>query len=196
MSADEIAKESVAALHALESVRIAGTAPSDGEIVEMDLALDSTGNCEGTVGLGGGTAEVIAADGQQYLRGDEGFWKSTVGEKDAGAVMSLLGDKWAKVPAGTEGVSSFCELDKFLSGFDEDEIKGSKISKGQLTEIDGVAVLELTSVERDGTYKLWVATEGEPYIVRVKGDSAEKGTLTFSEFNEPVDPDVPDADEI
>ncbi|OSC50857.1 hypothetical protein B5181_39910, partial [Streptomyces sp. 4F] len=63
------------------------------------------------------------------------------------------------------------------------------------TEVDGEDALKLTKRTSGGeTLALYVATEGEPYILKSTTEGGKSpGSVTFSEYNEPVNAEQPPA---
>lgn len=193
LSAKKIADQSEKAMKALHSLTFDASITQDGEKLRLELSADRDGTCVGTIGFGGVTGELLSVDGAEYLRGDEAFWTKTAGA-DAKAVVTLLGDRWAKLDGGDQ-FSSFCDLDEF---FDEiDKTSGATTqTKGKTAEIGGLEAVEITSNEDGGTVHGWVATEGKHYLLKVEQvGGKEPGTVTFSNFDEPVDAKTPAKDE-
>lgn len=188
---------------ALSSMRVQGTVSEAGEETKLNLALNTDGNCEGTVGVKDGTAQLISVDGVDYLKGDEAFWKASSGGDEATAeqIITLLGDRWAKVPADDGGGSSFgevCDLDNFLEDFTSGS--GGDYTLGETTEVDGIPAVELIeddSITGEKTTALVGTEDGQHYILSlssVGGDS--DGEITFSEFDEPVQAKAPDPSDV
>jgi hypothetical protein len=190
LSAKEVALKATDEMLHLRSVHIAGKVTNEGETVAMDVSVDNEGNCAGTVTIRGGTAEIIATGGDQYIRGDEAFWKSTAGAQ-ASYVLRLLDGRWAKVPAAEGGsFAEVCSIEKFLQGLDRDGIDATAMSRGQVEDVGGIEALEILSDEEDGTGHVWIATEGPPYMLKLQIPGSEEA-LFFTEFDEPVAPEVP-----
>lgn len=198
--ADEFADQSVKKIEAqvkkdmasVKSLTMNGSFSQDGTTTTLELSADTRGNCVGTLGTAGGSAQVLSLDGASYIKADEKFWTAQAGPQGA-QIGSVLGDKWAKLPAGAGGFDQFCDLDNFLDelGTDDDD---AKVTKGQLKEIDGQQALELTSSDSEGTSTGWVSAEDEHYFLRLEKKGTGGGSFTFSDFNEPVEADKP-ADE-
>lgn len=189
----KIVEDAVAAMKGLNSVRFKGSVPGDSGQTELDLAVDSDGNCSGTVGAEGGTAQIIVADGQQFLKGDEAYWIASLDETRGPTMSNLVGDRWVQLPESAQSFDSFCNLDSFLGEF---EVEDAPETKGDLDEIDGLSVISLTEEEDGGTTTTWIATDDPHYVVRIENDGDEAGQIDFSDFDEPVDAEAPPADEI
>src|SRR6187551_3281497 len=62
-SGDEIAAEAKSDMKDLDEVTFSGEITSDGDTVTLDVQASSAGDCTGSIGIGGGTAEILAKDG-------------------------------------------------------------------------------------------------------------------------------------
>lgn len=202
--ADDFADQSVKKIEAqvnkdmgsVRSLTMDGSFTQSGEKTTLELTADTDGNCVGTLGVKGGSADVLSVDGSSYIKADKGFWKAQAGAQGA-QIVSVLGDKWAKLPAGAGGFDQFCDLDNFLDEITKDDKSGdNKVTKGDLTEIDGQQALQIDSQDSDGTSTGWVAAEGKHYFLKLEKGGDEGGTFEFSNFNEPVKADKPADDEV
>jgi hypothetical protein len=181
-------------MQSLTSMTMSGAITSRGDQLEVDLVITTDSTCSGTMGIGGGVAQILAVDGTSYLKGDQAFWTATGGPQGA-AVLETIGDKWAQLPSGSS-FESFCDLDALLDQFDEEK-PGTTVTKGEVGELAGEPTVQLITEEKGGTTTTWVTTGEQHYIIqieRVGGD--QPGTITLSEFNEPLDVTAPTAEEI
>ncbi|WP_455357336.1 hypothetical protein [Streptomyces sp. SYSU K217416] len=208
LPAAEIAEKGVDATKGADSLRIKGGIRSDEDgtrtDTRVDLALNKKGDCEGTVGIDGATAEIVKSGKATYLKGDSAFWKEAAAQDDgsdgaAGDMLAeLLKGRWLKVPAGAEGtgdLAEVCDLDSLLKNMDADDTDG--VTKGKAAEVDGKPAITLTEKEDGGTTTVYVATEDEPYILKVtKAGGDEPGEMTLTDYNKPVKPKAPPADEV
>ncbi|NNN37079.1 hypothetical protein HLK59_43400 [Streptomyces sp. S3(2020)] len=193
LTGGEIADRAVEATTGASSLRMKGDVPDDGSggTIEIDMALNKQGECAGTMSVGGqGKADLIKVGDTVYMKYDEAFLRAqSKGEKksDVDAAVALLAGKWTKMSAKGEDakdIAGFCDLDTVLG--DADDVDSDAL-RGKTTTVDGTPAIVLQ--ERDGKerYTLYVATEGKPYLLRVDSASAsDPGTLTFSEYDEPV----------
>lgn len=184
----EIQDAAVKDMKALESLKMEGSITQAAGDLELAMSVNTDGQCRGTLTTAGASAEIISTTDASYIKADEAFWANTTGGEEQGkAIMKMIGDKWAKLPAGEEGFSSICDLDELLKdlGDDKDE---KKATKGDTSEVDGTEAIEIIQKDGDETTTTWVATEGEHYILKMeKKGGDESGSFTFSEFDEPVE---------
>lgn len=80
-SADEIVKTAKADMADLKAVKVSGSVTSDGQQIDIDLQASSEGDCTGTIGIAGGSTELLGVDGSTWMRPDEAFWQATAGTR-------------------------------------------------------------------------------------------------------------------
>lgn len=88
-------------LLAASGVRYDGTVRSDGKPVHLTLTVFAGGAASGTLTAGPEHADVVAADGDTYLRAAASFWKSYGGETEHAADYA---GRWTKAPANLPGL--------------------------------------------------------------------------------------------
>lgn len=200
-SGNDIADAAKADMKELDAVKYAGEITSDGSTVSLDVQADSDGNCTGSIGLGDGTAELLATDGTNWFRPDEAFWRAQAPDQ-ADAIIAAVGDKW--VVDTDESFAQFCDLDAFFENIfsSDDSDDGSDTSQDSeyevtgTEELDGQEVVTVEQTDEEGTTTGYVLIEGEHYLLKIErtvGD--EPGTVDFSEFNEEFEVEAPAEDE-
>ncbi len=192
-SAEEIQDETVAAMRSAKSMTMefeqTGT-----QRITANMALTKSGECTGTIGMDDATAEVLRVDGTTYMKPDAKFWEQNAGSPEqAQLVEATVGDRWVEAGSGQDEFATFCDLDTLLKGIDED--KGDKkdnTEKGDEGEVRGTPTITLVSKEDGETTTVHIATEGEPYILRMENEGGdEPGSAEFSKFDEKVDVEAP-----
>jgi hypothetical protein len=199
-SADAVAAKAVEATRQAKSVHMKGdTRLPDGSTVTIDVAVDQEKNCQGTIDTGKGRAEVRHTEATLYLRGDEQYWRTALQQQPDAArqVVPEVQGKWVKMPAGDAAVAGVCDKQGFIAAMDEDESERKDLRRGSTTEVDGEEALQLTKKTAQGErLGLYVATEDEPYILRATSEGGKNpGSMTFSDYDEPVRPEQPPAGE-
>ncbi|MFG3550397.1 hypothetical protein [Streptomyces sp. NPDC047725] len=199
LSGDEIADRALKATTGARSLRMTGDVADDesGGTIRIDMAMDRQGECAGTMSLDGqGEAELIKTGDTLYMKYDERFLRAqSEGEPkaDTDAAVALLAGRWTKTSAtgqDAEDMTGFCDLDAMLD--DAEGSGGTDVTRGKTTTVDGTPAIVLH--EKDGTDRttLYVATEGEPYLLRFESASEkDPGALTFSAYDEPVGAKAP-----
>lgn len=207
LSADEISDRALEATTGARSLRMTGDVPDEesGGTIRIDLALDREGECAGTMSMDGqGEAELIKTGDAVYMKYDERFLRAqSKGEPqaDTEALVSLLAGRWTKMSAtgpDAKDMTSFCDLDSMLNDTDGDADDSDPVlTRGEATTVDGTPVLVLWETDGADRSKLYIASEGKPYLVRFESKSEnDAGTLTFSDYDEPVPADAPTGDVI
>jgi len=193
-SAEKIQQQVVADMKELKSLRLAGDIDNAGQVLGLDLALNTDGACAGSIAMSGATGKLIAGPQGQFLKGGKAFWTAAVGDKEAAAqITKALGDKWAKMPDEGAGFASFCDLDELLSEFDAVDAENSTIEVGDVVDLAGSSVVPLVSKDGEGQETTaWVSLEAPHYIMQLKSGAAESsGTVTLSDFDIAVDAQAP-----
>ncbi|MEV3853388.1 hypothetical protein AB0J38_03590 [Streptomyces sp. NPDC050095] len=199
-SADRIAADAVKATKEADSMHMKGTVrQSSGESVTVDLSVDQSKNCEGSIGSNGARADIRHSDATLYLRGDEQYWRSALkGQPGGDRVVPKVKDKWVKAPADDAMTQGLCDKQGLLASMDEDTSERTGMKKDEsTTDVDGTKAVRLTKKTSDGrTLALYVAAEGKPYILRTTEQGGKQpNTATFGAYGKKVSPQKPPADE-
>lgn len=198
LPAEEIALEAHDATEVVQ-LRAKGKMTFWSEQLRMDLALNPQGDCAGTIGQGGNTAELIRADDASYVKGDADFWKAADVDSD---MVNQFADQWVKISdqlEGAEDLAELCALDSLLEPVVLSDLilGGPGVTKGEVHKVDGKLAIPVTAKDGDVTVRIEVATEGEPYILKLtESGSDEPRDVAFSEFNKPVKVKAPDAEDV
>ncbi|MEU3750796.1 MULTISPECIES: hypothetical protein [Streptomyces] len=225
LTPDEIGDRAITATQSATSLRMAGRVTADGQPLDIDFAVNERDECTGLMKIGGGTAELRRIDGITYMKGDEAFWRVSMAsqgmsEPQIGATIELVKGRWLKISpgqAGSSDLSGVCDLEGLLASLDEDRAEPGALVRGPDGEVDGTPVAtlvkretaeETTGEEPTGTATaepeatepevttVSVSQEGKPYILKmVKTGGEEPGSMTLSDFDEPVEVAVPPASE-
>ncbi|WP_405872033.1 hypothetical protein [Streptomyces sp. NBC_00005] len=211
LTADEIGDRAMTATTGASSLRLKGAIQddeSDGTI-KLDMALDKKNECAGTMGMGTqGKADLIKTGDTVYMKYDEAFLREqSKGESkaDVDAAVDMLAGKWTKMSAkgsDAKDIASFCDLDTVLGGAEDvgsgdsdgsDGSGGSSDSTADPTAtragtatIDGKKAVVLKVKDGKERYTMYVAATGKPYLLRLDSTAEDPGSLTFSDYDEPV----------
>nr|WP_203643724.1 hypothetical protein [Streptomyces sp. SID14478] len=198
-SADRIAADAVKATKEADSMHMKGTVQQQsGSSVTVDLSVDQSKNCDGSIGSEGSRADIRHTDGTLYLRGDEQYWRTALkGQPGGDKVVPKLKDKWVKAPADDSMTQGLCDKQGLVASMDENKSERTGMKKGSTTTVDGAKAVRLTRKTSDGrTLALYVATEGKPYILRTTATGGkEPNTATLSDYGKAVRPQAPPAGE-
>ncbi|CAM5514009.1 Lipoprotein OS=Streptomyces alboniger OX=132473 GN=CP975_27820 PE=4 SV=1 [Streptomyces alboniger] len=171
---------------------------SGGQTMAVDLAVDRKKNCDGTIRMQNARADVRQVDQTFYMRGDEAYWKTAFkGQPGADKAIPKLKDKWAKMPAGDDASEGMCDKQQLIASLDENKSERKGMKKSGTTTVGGQEAIKLIKKKSDGeTLALYVATEGEPYILRSSSEGGKTpNTATYSDYGKAVSPEKPAADE-
>jgi hypothetical protein len=193
-SGDKIATAAKADMKDLDEVKFSGDITSDGSKITLDVQASSAGDCTGTIGVGGGTAEIAAKDGTNWFRPDEAFWRANAGDQ-ADAVIAAVGDKW--VLDTDSNFSQFCDLDAFFDNLFKDDKDAGGYKTTGTDDVDGDKVVKVEQKDDKGSSVGYVLVDGKHYLVkleRTEGD--EPGHLDFTDFDKKFDVTAPADDDV
>ena len=198
-SGKQIAKDSKAAMKDLDAVKVSGSVKTGSQEITIDVQTNDDGDCSGSIGTGGGTAELLGVGGDVWFKPDEAFWKASAGDS-ASQILALVGDKWVVIPGNGDSFDQFCDIDKLLEQLLEvdDDAKDSDYVKGKVEKIDGDDVIPIDNMSKgSGTSTGYVLVDEPHYLVKIdKADGDNTGTVTFSEFDKEVEVEAPAADDV
>ncbi|GAA2782306.1 hypothetical protein [Streptomyces showdoensis] len=204
LTADQIADRAVAATRSATSLRMTGRVVSAGERLGVDFSVNDHDECTGAVRIQGGAAQLRQSGGVTYMKGDEGFWRSSMTSQgmppeQIGPTIELLKGRWLKITAGQAGSSDLggvCDLKSFLADLGKDTGR-TGLTRGPDGVVAGVPVATLVEHKPGGeTTTVSVSQRGKPYILKVvKTGGDEPGTLELSAYDKPVKVVIPPADE-
>lgn len=199
-SVKEITKAAGADMKGLQSLRISGDLEPNGQTLRIDMQSTTDGDCQGSVQIGDGTAEIVSSGGTYWMKPDQAFWEAQAPDQ-AAVIEQQVGDKWVTVPSGS-GLSEVCDLDNFLKAFDDssDDPSASPSNAGS-EQVDGQDAVKIAGKSDGQELTAWVATGDQHYILKIEvgggaGAGSGGGTLSFSDFDEPVDVQTPDPSDV
>jgi hypothetical protein len=184
----DIMKAATTDMGAVTSMHFTGDVTSSGKKIHVDLRTSTAGQCQGSFTIGKGTAQILASDGKAWMKPDHAFWEQQA-PAQAAQVEQLVGDKWVSIPMSS-GLSEVCDLDNLLTKLTPSSDKQAQDTKViGTTQVGGTDAVQVQGTSQQGdTVSAWVAA-GEPHHVLKLDvvDGSSPGTLTFSEFDTPLD---------
>lgn len=196
LSVEDIEKESKEAMGELTSLTYTLRTGSGATESVTEVSAEIDGDCAGTVDAAGSTTEFIRLkDGSSFMKADAAVWQAQAPDQ-ADQIIAMLGDKYAKMPSGQDPFGDPCDLEGLIESIieDDEDDEEAKITKGDVTDVDGVEALELTSVEGEETTTLWVSNE-DAWILKAEQQGAEGLTMEFADFDDVPDVEQPSKDE-
>lgn len=192
LSAEEMLDDANDTMGALRSVTVdATTTSSSSGAISSRFTTDLKSRCTSKVTwtATGASLEQIRIGETDYVRPNRAYlneWSSrsvTTGQ-----------NTWIKTPA------SKAQPGDGLSACTREFTSFGTATKGRPTKVDGTPALPLVVTDKEdkgGTYTFYVATEGEPYILKVVYKGAKYRTTTgYSAFDEPLDVQPPARTEV
>ncbi|HEX5088296.1 MAG TPA: hypothetical protein VFV89_10850 [Nocardioides sp.] len=193
-SGDKIADTAKADMKGLDQVKFSGEITSASQKITVDVQADSNGDCTGTIGLGGGTAQVLAKDGTNWFKPDEEFWRANAPDQ-ADAIIEAVGDKW--VLDTSSNFSQFCDLDTFFDNLFKNDASAGSYKNTGTDEIDGKQVVKVEQSDDEGTATGYVLVDGEHYLVKLERTAGDQpGHLDFTDFDKDFDVTAPADDDV
>jgi hypothetical protein len=169
-----------------------GDVTSSGKKIHVDLRTSTAGQCQGSFTIGKGTAQILASGGNAWMKPDHAFWEQQA-PAQAAQVEQLVGDKWVSIPLSS-GLSEVCDLDNLLTKLTPSSDKGAQDTKViGTTQVGGTDAVQVQGASEQGdTVSAWVAITDPHYVLELEVvDGSSPGTLTFSEFDTPLDITTP-----
>ncbi|MEU6625526.1 hypothetical protein ABZ926_32875 [Streptomyces litmocidini] len=201
LTADEIGDRAVTATQSATSLRMTGRVVSEGQPLDIDFAVNDSGECTGLMKIKGGTAELRRVDRITYMKGDEAFWRASMAsqgmpEAQITATLELIKDRWLKIApgqAGSQDLGGVCDLKSLLADLGKDKERRRGLTRGPDGKVDGTPVATLVKKKAGGeTTTVSVSEQGRPYILKmVRKGGKEPGTLVLSDYDKPVDVKTP-----
>ncbi len=183
-SASQIFSDAQAATGHASSAHVSGQVTSSGRRTILDIAAGQ-GKGGGTVGTSGANLELVLAQSNVYIKADQASWRTFTPNS---ALASLLANKWLQTTAANSDfadIANLLDLSKLTASLKPT----GTLTKGSTTTFHGKSAIPLDDSRNGGT--LYVANEGTPYILGLKGGGSNSGTLTFAQYNSGSIPTAP-----
>jgi serine/threonine protein kinase len=192
--AQSIVDEAEKEMAVLQSVRVTGEALTDGQPGRIDMVITSRGDCDGTISLGGGTAQVRKIDGTAWLKPDQEFLVAGgASESEALATAALIGNRWILgTQEDADGFTDICDIDELL----EDDGGDYTFEKGDVGELDGQRVIDVQQTDSGGQAATIEVAVAEPHYVLQLDSAEDDGSYRFSQFDEEFTAQAPADDEV
>ena len=204
-SAGAILSDVSAAVRGAHSYRLIFTGKDSSGDVNFEIDVAGKNNAKGSLTSQGATAEFVYSGSKFYLRGRQFF------DKVAGAAVGQrIGDHWVSLPSASAGVT---QLQEFTDPGKLADCIGSEhgtLSKSGTSSVNGKdAVVVVDAGDKPGTSpsKLYVATSGSPYPLKLEqtgpakpggsttacggNSTTTQGTGVFDEYNSSISVTTP-----
>ncbi|WP_354643517.1 hypothetical protein [Kitasatospora camelliae] len=188
----EIVDRSVQALKDGYSARAAGWISDAEQEIAIDLVLDTDADCTGVLSLGeAGSLQLVKSGATLWVKPDALFWAAR-GTSD---LARQVGDRYLRTTETDPDfadVAALCDLVQFADSIGRE---GGTLSRGDRETVGGTPAIAVESSGTEDPGRLYVATEGRPYPLRLEKTGAELGRIDFTEFGVPVPTAVPSPEE-
>ena len=177
-SPTQILNAAVAAAESARSMHVSGTVQQQGTI-GLDLDLVTGKGAAGTISQGAPKFKLIVVGADFYFQGNRAFWLHAAHSQ--AAVQLLLG-KWIRYPSAGAQFGSVSHLTSIKAVMDAIVKEHGTLSKGQTTTIAGQRAIALN--DSNGG-KLYVATTGKPYPLKLISKRSTGGVVSFTQYGHP-----------
>jgi hypothetical protein len=197
MTGSQIIDQAETAMTSLQSMRMVGTVASDGQKITIDLSIDKDQNCTGSMDFGStGTVQLVHTGTRTWMKPDMAFWKNIAAQQGdktiAPAVAARLKGHWlsgGQDDPDLKSMADMCSIGKIFGDTD----KPTGATKGETTTVNGTGAVAVKATMNGDPGTLYVATQGQPYVLREASDGSDPGSIDFSDFNKPVVVQTPPA---
>jgi hypothetical protein len=182
---DRVFADANAAATSASSAHVSGSVRSNGTPITLDLFMARKG-AKGSMSTSGLKFDLIRIGDTLYIRGSDAFYKHFAGS----GVAQLLHGKWLKASAKQGRFRSLAPLTSLGALFTEIGAHHGKLANDGQTTYRGAQVVAIR--DSSDNSKLYVAATGKPYpVALVGGKASQSGTITFSDWNQPVSLSAP-----
>ncbi|MDB1086851.1 hypothetical protein PJ985_04645 [Streptomyces sp. ACA25] len=193
LSATEVAERTVEAMNEVESLSVDGTFETpDGEM-QLQASISRAGQCTGTMTMTEqGETEFRSVDGTMYIKAADEFWDMT--GTDGTELNEKIAGRWLAFPDGQGGspVGSACDMDQMVAELESEDL-GEDLERIDGEDVDGTPTVGLQKQEGEEVRTTYIADSGEAYIMKMTVEGTEdEGSVTYSDYNQKVEVDVPD----
>jgi hypothetical protein len=195
-SGADIMRAAATDMASVTSLHFVGDITSGGRRIHVDLRSSTAGECQGSMQIDRGTAQIVSSSGQAWMKPDHAFWEQQ-SRAQAARVERLVGDRWVAIPLSS-GLSKVCDLDHLLERLSPSDQQAARSTVVGTTTVDGAEAVQVHGISEQGdTVSAWVATQDPHHVLELSvADGSSPGTITFSEFDVPLDVETPSADEV
>jgi hypothetical protein len=184
--AQQVLADAKAAATSASSAHVAGKLVSDGTRITLDLSMARDEGAKGSVSVNDLGFDLVKIGDTAYIKGSDAFYRHFAGA----TVAQLIHGKWVKAPTTSKQFRSFADLASVSGLFARISANHGKLVNDGKVTYQGEPVVVIRDASDDS--KLYVAATGKPYPVALAGGRKnQSGTVTFSDWNEPVSLSAP-----
>lgn len=204
LTAQQISDKAKNALLGASSLRMKMQQGTAADAMQMDMALDNKGNCQGTIGVGqGASSEVIKSGDKVWMKPNERFWSQPEigGGKDGAAAAELFKGRYIYGTTNDDMLkdnADMCDLAAMQATIKSSSSSKDKLTKGEPTKLGSQLVVPLSGPgDAPGEKEtMYIAATGTPYPLKIVTEGGSgSGTVELSDYGKPVTPTPPPASE-
>jgi len=183
----------IAATESATSVKFTGAVVQGAQQISLNVFASNAGVGEGTIGIGKGVATVKSVGGTIYFMGSPAFWTQEGGKSAA----QLFANKWVSTSATSksgQSLAQFLNSANFMKQLFGSNLKNSVFTPAGTGSVNGQPATVIAGHDKNKNTggRIFIASTGTPYILRITiNGKSGTGALTFSSFNQPVNPVAP-----
>ncbi|GAA0692774.1 lipoprotein [Kitasatospora atroaurantiaca] len=197
LSAQDIIKKAQEASAKVTSAKLTFDIMTDGEHLVGSVAEDKSGACVGQISMGDkGKFDVLRSADTVWIKPDSVFWEKSIAK---GSAKTMAGKylKGKGESAGVKELAGFCDMGlqvlKSLGKNEDGSDDTAGANKAGTKQVGSVNAVVLTGQDGEDKMELAIAAEGEPYLLELSSKGKEPGSMTFSDFGQPVSVTPPKA---
>jgi hypothetical protein len=174
------------------SVTVTGVAIQGKTTITLNLQASDEAAGQGSIEIGGGVVHAIRLGKNVYFTANSKFWKANGGSTAA----ALFTGKWVQTAATStigQPLAEFLNVGTLFRELFSANINTADFVKGKATTVNGVRVVSINNKSTTGktTGSIYIASSGKPYLVELKSTAGNLGSVSFSDYNQPVHPVAP-----
>jgi len=186
----QVVADAGGALSKSSSFKLAGSFPSQGKTIKLDLVATRGQGGGGTIGENGGGLEFVVSGPSFYLRGDATFWMNN--PKVDQAEADLLAGKWFRTTATNNRLAKIAQFADVKFWSKNLYTGGGKLTKGSQHIFHGSPVIAVHDEDGKTSGTLLIAATGKPFPVAYLPDNGGPTSgLVVSSFNSATPPAAP-----
>ncbi|MFX4293141.1 hypothetical protein [Streptomyces bohaiensis] len=180
-----------------ESLRLTGSlADADGR-TELDIWLDSDGDCSAEVAMEGeGAMTILKSAELVWVKADDLFWE-TAGLDELGTRLDGRYLHGSTRDPAMAGFTELCVLEELTGDLPVDEFDARITEQGR-SDFDGTPVVDVEVTEQDGESAVMrIAVEAPHYLHEISAvEDGWQQRMVFDHYNEPLEITPPAPEEI
>ncbi|MCC9306978.1 hypothetical protein LN042_07630 [Kitasatospora sp. RB6PN24] len=200
LSASQVLDQAKAAMGSLSSMHAKGYVTTDSDKITLDLSAGKNKDCTGTVSSASdGSMQIIHTSAGTWMKPDATFLQNIASHENSkagAAAVQLFQGRWLTGGQDDPDLQSMAAMCDLMANMADDDSKQTGATKGSATTVNGTPALTVQVSDDSGPSTVYVATQGQPYLLRMENKGSDGGSVDFSDFNKPLNIQAPPADQV